>query len=129
MSKQDRNQEDGKLKLHDAEYRFACIVWESEPIGSGHLSRLCQERLGWKRTTTYTVLKKLCDRGFLKNENSLVTSLIKKEEVQRYESRALLEKSFGGSLPGFIASFLGDKKLSEGEAQELNCLLYTSRCV
>lgn len=111
------------LKLYDAEYRFACIVWEKEPIPSGELAKLCAQRLGWKRTTAYTVLKKLCNRGILQNQNSLVTALVKKEQVQRFESRRLLERSFGGSLPQFIAAFLGEERLSSQEAEELKALI------
>ena len=110
-------------KLYDAEYKFACIVWENEPLKSGELARLCGLELGWKRTTTYTVLKKLCTRGILQNEGSVVTSLIKKEQVQQYESRAVMEKNFGGSLPQFIAAFLSGRKLSEKEAEEIKSLI------
>ena len=85
--------------------------------------RLCAEELGWKRTTTYTVLKKLCAKGIFRNENSIVTALVKKEQVQRYESQSLLEKSFGGSLPRFITAFLGDRQLSQEEADELQALI------
>ena len=111
------------LKLYDAEYRFALVVWEHEPVRSGELARLCAEELGWKRTTTYTVLKKLCAKGIFRNENSIVTALVKKEQVQRYESQSLLEKSFGGSLPRFITAFLGDRQLSQEEADELEALI------
>ena len=111
------------LKLYDAEYRFALVVWEHEPVRTGELARLCAEELGWKRTTTYTVLKKLCAKGIFRNENSIVTALVKKEQVQRYESQSLLEKSFGGSLPRFITAFLGDRQLSQEEADELQALI------
>ena len=111
------------LKLYDAEYRFALVVWEHEPVRSGELARLCAEDLGWKRTTTDTVLKKLCAKGIFRNENSIVTALVKKEQVQRYESQSLLEKSFGGSLPRFITAFLGDRQLSQEEADELQALI------
>lgn len=111
------------IKLHAAEYRFADIVWENEPIASGALAKLCEERLGWKRTTTYTVLKKLCTRGILRNENGTVTALVPREQVQRTESQALLERSFGGSLPLFMASFLADRHLSDAQAEELKALI------
>lgn len=111
------------LKLHDAEYRFACIVWEHEPLPSGELARLAGARLGWKRTTAYTVLKKLITRGILQNDDSMVSAQVKRESVQRYESRALLEKSFGGSLPQFIAAFLGEGGLSAAEAEEIKMLI------
>jgi predicted transcriptional regulator len=87
------------MKLYDAEYRLADIVWEHEPMQSGELARLCSDLLGWKRTTTYTVLKKLTNRGILQNQDSFVTSLVKRGQIQHYESRALTEKSFSGSLP------------------------------
>ena len=112
-----------EMKLHDAEYRFACIVWENEPIGSGELTKLCEEKMDWKRTTTYTVLKKLCNKGILKNENAVVTSLVKKEEVQCYESHQILEKVFDNSLPAFLTAFMSGKKISKKEAEELKKLI------
>ena len=111
------------LKLYDAEFKFAGIVWDNEPIKSGELARLCEKVLGWKRTTTYTVLKKLCDRGILNNDNSTVTSLVPRDVVLRYESRAVMDKTFGGSLPAFIAAFLSGGKLSEREAEELKNII------
>ena len=111
------------LKLYDAEFRLASIVWENEPVQSGELAKLCEGELGWKRTTTYTVLKKLCNRGILQNNNSLVTALVKREQIQQYESRAVLDKNFDGSLPRFIAAFLGNKKLSAREAEEIKRLI------
>jgi predicted transcriptional regulator len=110
---------DKDLKMYDAEFRFASIVWENEPIQSGELARLCERKLGWKRTTTYTVLKKLCNRGILQNQGSMVTALVKREQIQQHQSRTVMEKSFGGSLPQFITAFLGNKKISEKEAQEI----------
>lgn len=107
------------LKLFDAEYRFMEIIWNSEPIHSRELAALCGEMLGWKRSTTYTVLKKLCEKAFLCNNDAIVTSLVTREQVQQYESRAIMEKSFKGSLPKFISSFIGDKKLSPKEAEEI----------
>ena len=85
-----------KYKLFDAELKFMNIIWEREPIGSGDLVKVCNEKLGWKKSTTYTVLRKLCNRGILKNEKTIVTSIIKKEETQRYESHEVVDKSFGG---------------------------------
>lgn len=112
-----------QLKLCESEYRFADIVWENEPMGSGELVKLCEERLGWKKSTTYTVLKKLCEKGVLKNENTVVTALIKQEQVQRYESEQLVNRAFGGSLPQFIAAFMGDKKLTRAQADKLKKLI------
>ena len=111
------------LKLHDAEYRFACIVWKHEPIGSGELTKLCEKEMNWKRTTTYTVLKKLCDRGILKNDNAVVSSLIKKEQVQCYETHQMIEKVFDNSLRAFLTAFMSGKKLSKEEAEELKNLI------
>lgn len=110
-------------KLYDAEYRLLEIVWELEPLTSTELYKACLPRLGWKKSTTYTVLRKLCERGILKNEDSRVTALVKKEDVQRYESQAVVERWFDHSLPGFVAAFLGEKKLSRKEAEELKKLI------
>jgi len=110
-------------KLFDAEFRFMCIVWEAEPLTTRRLTEICQEKLGWRRTTTYTVLRKLSDRGILKNENATVSSLVKREQVQKYESEAVIAKAFNGSLPGFIAAFLNDKTLSDAEAEEMKGLI------
>ncbi|MDD2497840.1 MAG: BlaI/MecI/CopY family transcriptional regulator [Desulfitobacteriaceae bacterium] len=112
-----------RLNLCESEYRFASIVWENEPLGSGELVKLCHEKLGWKKSTTYTVLKKLCEREVLKNENSIVSALVKKEQVQKFESEQFLDKTFNGSLPQFITSFMSDKKLSKAEADELKKLI------
>lgn len=112
-----------QYKLFDAEFKFMCIVWEAEPLTTRRLTELCQEKLGWKRTTTYTVLRKLGDRGMLQNENSTVTSVVKREQVQKYESEVVVEKAFDGSLPKFIAAFLNDKTLSDAEAEEMKQLI------
>ncbi|WP_283124625.1 BlaI/MecI/CopY family transcriptional regulator [Angelakisella massiliensis] len=110
-------------KLFDAEYRFMSIVWELEPVNSTQLCRVCQERLGWKKPTTYTVLRKLGDRRIVRNENAVVTALVKREQVQQYESQTLVEKAFDGSLPGFLTAFLGKQKLSREEAEELKRII------
>ncbi|MBQ8185428.1 MAG: BlaI/MecI/CopY family transcriptional regulator [Clostridia bacterium] len=112
-----------ELKLCDSDYRFMTIVWENEPIASGKLVELCLDKLGWKKSTTYTTLKKLCEKGFAQNENTVVTSLIPRESVQAYESERFVERTFEGSLPGFLASFLGGKTISEREAAELKRLI------
>jgi BlaI family penicillinase repressor len=111
------------LKLCESDYRFMQVVWENEPVASGKLVTLCAEKLGWKKSTTYTVLRKMCEKGFLKNEDTIVTSVIPKEKVQAYESEYFVEKTFDGSLPKFIASFLGGKTLSEKEAEEIKRLI------
>lgn len=112
-----------QLKLCESEYRFATIVWESEPLGSGELVTFCEQQLGWKKSTTYTVLKKLCERGVLKNENATVTALVKQEQVQRFESEQFINRTFGGSLPQFITAFMNDKKLSKQDADNLKKLI------
>ncbi|MGI6487836.1 MAG: BlaI/MecI/CopY family transcriptional regulator [Syntrophomonadaceae bacterium] len=109
----------GEFKLFDAEYKFLDIIWELEPINSTELTKVCLRKLGWKKSTTYTMIRKLSERGFLKNENATVTALVKREQVQKYESEALLEKAFDNSLPAFLAAFLQDNKLSQQEAEEL----------
>ena len=112
-----------EFKLFDAEFKFVSIIWEVEPINSTQLVRICNERLGWKKSTTYTVLKKLSDRGILQNENTIVTALVKREQVQKYESEVLLNRTFDGSLPDFMAAFLEDRKLSKDEAAELHQMI------
>lgn len=110
-------------KLADGEYKFTNLIWENEPINSTELVKLSLEQLGWKKATTYTVLRKLCAKGLLKNDNATVTALIKKEQVQKYESKVLLEKSFDNSLPAFLAAFLKDKKLTKKEAEEIQKMI------
>ena len=102
-------------KIFESEYRFCLILWEHEPIKSGELVNLCAEQLGWKPTTTYTVIRRLSQRGVVKNENTVVTALVSKEEVQAAEINEMVEKTFGGSLPAFIAAFGKHRKLSEEE--------------
>lgn len=106
-------------KIFESEYRFCLILWEQEPINSTQLAKLCKEGLGWSKTTTYTVIKRLSERGVVKNENTMVTSLVSKEEVQAAEIDELVEKTFEGSLPSFIAAFTKHQKLS---AQEIVAL-------
>ena len=106
-------------KVFESEYRFCLILWENEPMPSAKLAALCKERLGWSRTTTYTVIKRLSERGVLKNENGEVTSLVSKNEIQAAEIDELVEKTFEGSLPAFVAAFVGHKRLSESEREEL----------
>ena len=106
-------------KIFESEYRFCLILWEREPIRSSELVALCRERLGWKPTTTYTVIKRLSERGILKNENSIVSSLITKEEVQAAEIDEMVEKRFEGSIPAFLAAFTKRRRLSEKEIDEV----------
>ncbi|MFD0711985.1 BlaI/MecI/CopY family transcriptional regulator [Paenibacillus sp. GCM10027626] len=112
-----------QFKLFDAEYKFMNLIWEHEPLNSTELSRLCQQELGWKKSTTYNMIRKLTERGILQNEQAVVTSLINREQVQKYESEVLLEKAFDGSLPSFLAAFLKDKKLSKAEADEIKKMI------
>lgn len=102
-------------KVFESEYRFCLILWENEPIKSSALVELCKTRLGWKPTTTYTVIKRLSERGVLKNENTVVTSLVSKDEVQASELDEMVEKTFEGSLPAFIAAFAKHRKISDVE--------------
>ena len=102
-------------KVFESEYRFCLILWEHEPVKSSELVNLCKEQLGWKPTTTYTVIKRLSERGVLKNENTVVTSLVSKDEVQAAELNEMVEKTFEGSLPAFIAAFTKHQKISEKE--------------
>ena len=97
------------LKLFDAEYRFMCLIWEHEPVNSTKLVQLCAESFSWKKSTTYSMLKRLGNRKILQNQNATVTSLIQKQDVMRFESEQLLEKAFDNSLPQFLAAFLKDK--------------------
>jgi len=102
-------------KVFESEYRFCLILWENEPIKSSKLVDLCKEQLGWKPTTTYTVIKRLSERGVLKNENTIVTSLVSKDQIQAAELNEMVEKTFEGSLPAFIAAFTKHQKISDAE--------------
>ena len=106
-------------KVFESEYRFCLILWEHEPIKSSELVKLCSEQLGWKPTTTYTVIKRLSERGVLKNEKTVVTSIVTKEEVQTAEIDEMMEKTFQGSLPAFIAAFTKNRRLSDKEIDEV----------
>ena len=106
-------------KVFESEYRFCLIMWEHEPINSTKLVKLCQEQLGWTKPTTYTVIRRLAERGVLKNENAPVSSLVSKAEVQRAEMEELMEKTFEGSLPAFLAAFCSCGNLTEEESRKL----------
>ncbi len=110
-------------KIFDSEYRFCLILWEHTPIKSRELVELCRNRLGWKPTTTYTVIKRLSERGILKNENSLVSALVTKDEVQAAEIDELVEKKFDGSLPAFVAAFTKSKKITPQEIDEVQRMI------
>lgn len=110
-------------KIPESEYRFCLIMWEYEPVSSLELVRLCQEQLCWKRTTTYTVIKRLGERGVLKLENGIVTSLISREEAEASEIDDFVEKRFGGSLPAFVAAFTKHQDLSENDLDEVQRMI------
>lgn len=110
-------------RLAEGEARFAALVWDHEPLPSGQLVALAAQALGWKKSTTYTVLKKLCDRGVLCNQGGTVTALVKRDAVQQVESAAVVDKAFGGSLPKFVAAFLNAKPLTPQEAAEIRAML------
>ena len=99
------------------------LVGEHEPVRSMELARLCLEKLGWKKSTCFTVLKKLAERGFVKNEQAVVTAVVKRAEVQRTESKEAVDRNFGGSLPAFVAAFLSDRRLTEEEAREIRAMI------
>ena len=110
-------------KIFESEYRFCLILWEHEPVKSSELAKLCKEKLEWSKTTTYTVIKRLCDRGVIRNENAVVTSIVSKEDAQRNELDELMNKKFEGSLPAFIAAFGRRQSLSEAEIIEIRRII------
>lgn len=110
-------------KIHEGEYRFCLIMWEHEPVTAVELAGICRERLGWKRTTTYTVIKRLGEKGVLKNDNGTVTSLISKDAVQNFEIDELVEKTFEGSLPAFVAAFAKRKDVSDETLEEVQRMI------
>ena len=110
-------------KIFECEYRFCLILWEHEPIKSTDLAKLCKEKLEWSKTTTYTVIKRLSERGVIKNENAIVTSIVSKEEAQQSELEELMDKKFEGSLPAFIAAFGKRQALSDAEIEEIRKII------
>ena len=110
-------------KIFESEYRFCLILWEQEPVKSSELVRLCQERLGWKPTDNYTVIKRMSERGVVKNENSVVTALVSREQVQAAEIDELVEKKFGGSLPAFVAAFTKHGRITEKEIDQVQRMI------
>ena len=109
--------------MTDAESMLADIVWEHEPVGSGELVKLAEQKLGWKKSTTYTVLRKICENGIFANQDAVVTSRMSKEEYTRLKGERYLKENYNGSLPGFVAAFLKRKKLSKKEIEELAALI------
>lgn len=112
-----------EYKLAEAESKFADLIWEKEPVSSRELVSLASQELSWKSTTSYTVLRRLCDRGIFQNQNSTVTSLISKEEFYAQKSRQFVEDTFGGSLPKFLSAFIGGRKLSCRQAEEIKQMI------
>jgi len=119
----------GKTILCDSDYKFMTVVWENAPIGSGELVKLCNEKLGWKKSTTYTTIRKLSEKGYIENEDAIVNVLISKEEVQTRESTRFVDRTFEGSLPQFIAAFLNNRTISEQEAEKIKNMIngYTEK--
>lgn len=116
-----------ELKLGTVESRFADIIWENEPISSGQLVKLCGQQLDWKKSTTYTMLKRLCERGLFQNEKGMVSALMTKEEFGAAQSEKIIEESFDGSLPAFIAAFTSRKKLSSDDVNEIQKMIDSYR--
>ena len=112
-----------EYKLTESEEKFAELIWQNEPIGSGDLVKLCEKEMNWKKSTTYTVLKKLGEKGIFQNENAVVSSLITKDEYYSRQSIRFVEDTFGGSLPKFLTAFISGKKLSKYQAEELKRLI------
>lgn len=112
-----------EYKLAEGETRFAKLIWQREPIASSELVKLCEKEFGWKKSTTYTVLKKLCDRGIFQNDNAVVSSLLTEEEFNGFKSRKFVEDSFDGSIPRFLTAFMGGKKLTKTQAEEIKKLI------
>lgn len=110
-------------QMTDTEYKFAELIWAEEPIGSGELVKQCAEKFGWKKSTTYTFIKKLCENGIFRNENATVTSVLNEEEYHRRQGEAFVEKAYGGSLPKMIAAFIQSRKLSEAQIAEIEAMI------
>lgn len=110
-------------KIFESEYRFCLILWEHEPIKSSLLAKLCKEKLDWSKTTTYTVIKRLCERGVIRSENAVVSSIVSKEEAQLSELEELMQKKFEGSLPAFIAAFARRQSLTEEELTQIRRII------
>lgn len=112
-----------ELQLGTVETKFADLIWEREPVASSLLVKLCAERFGWKKSTTYTVLSRLCSKGLFRNEAGTVTSLISGTDFHSRQSKQFVEDSFGGSLPAFLAAFMNGKTISQAEADEIQAMI------
>ena len=110
-------------KIFESEYRFCLLLWDHEPVNSTKLVELCKEQLGWSKATTYTVIRRLSERGVVKNENTIVSSLISKEEAQKSRLEEMVEETFEGSVPAFIAAFSRSKKLTKQDVDQLQALI------
>lgn len=110
-------------KIHESEYRFCLLLWDHEPVNSTKLVELCKEHLGWSKATTYTVIRRLAERGVVKNENTIVSTLISKEDAQKHRLEEMVEETFEGSMPAFIAAFSQSKKLTKKEVEQLQALI------
>lgn len=111
------------VELGEVQEAFAQIIWDREPIGSGELVKICERELNWKKPTTYTVLRKLCEKGLFKNENGLVSAVVSQDQFNASKSEKFVEEEFDGSLPAFLAAFMSGKKLSSSEAAEIRRMI------
>ena len=110
-------------QLTETEMKFAEMIWEEEPLGSGELVRLCEEEFGWKKSTTYTFIKKLCEQGIFQSENAVVTALVSREKYLQQQGEAFVEKTYDGSLPKMIAAFIERKRLSRAQIEEIEKMI------
>ncbi|MBE5829768.1 MAG: BlaI/MecI/CopY family transcriptional regulator [Butyrivibrio sp.] len=111
------------VEFGEVQMKFAELIWEKEPVGSGELVKLCAERFDWKKSTTYTVLKKLCDKGLFQNVDGVVTSRISKEDFYTKKSEEFVDEAFGGSLPAFLAAFTSHQRLSRKDIEEIRSII------
>lgn len=116
-----------EYRLGEVEMKFATIIWENEPLQSGELARLCEKELNWKKSTTYTILRRVCERGLFQNNNGTVTSVVSKMEFLSRQSEQFVEDTFAGSLPSFVAAFTAGRKLSDKEVEELQKIIDSYR--
>ena len=116
-----------EYKIGEVELRFSEIIWKNEPVASGDLAKIAAEELGWKKSTTYTVLKRLCDKGLFTNEKGIVSANISYDDFMAKQSEMVIEENFMGSLPGFVAAFCSQKKLSQAEIEELQRIIQESQ--
>lgn len=114
-------------RLGEVERKFADIIWENEPLSSGELAKLCEKELNWKKSTTYTVLRRICDRGLFRNQDGIVTSLVSRENFLAKQSEKFVEETFHGSLPGFVAAFASGRKLTAREVEEIRRIIEESQ--